>query len=146
MGDASVEEDYMYPSFGYAVAKKLPILFVCEDNNLSILTPVQARRNWNPVDFLPAMGMPSIDLTDDPWLIAHHVRQLVKDLPAFINIRTVRHLWHAGTGSDGVPEWDRYELVKQEMEKLGLAQEVKKIEEETSLKAAKIWEEPLRTP
>ena len=27
-GDASIEEDYIYPSLGYAVSKKLPILFV----------------------------------------------------------------------------------------------------------------------
>ena len=38
MGDASAEEDYVLGALGWASTKKLPILFVVEDNNLSILT------------------------------------------------------------------------------------------------------------
>lgn len=143
-GDASVEEDYIYPSLGYAAKEKLPVLFVCEDNGLSILTPVAVRRNWSPVDVARAVGMPAVEITDDPWLIAHHAQQLAKDLPAFINIQTVRNLWHAGTGCDGPPEWDRYALVKEQMARLGLANEVELIERETADRASTIWAKPLR--
>ena len=38
LGDASAEEDYVLASLGWASFKKLPILFIVEDNNLSILT------------------------------------------------------------------------------------------------------------
>ena len=38
LGDASAEEDYVLTSLGWASTKKLPILFIVEDNNLSILT------------------------------------------------------------------------------------------------------------
>ena len=38
MGDSSAEEDYVFSSIGWAATKNLPILFVVEDNNLSILT------------------------------------------------------------------------------------------------------------
>ena len=38
MGDSSAEEDYVFSSIGWADTKNLPILFVVEDNNLSILT------------------------------------------------------------------------------------------------------------
>ena len=38
MGDASAEEDYVLGSLGWASTKKLPILFIVEDNNFSILT------------------------------------------------------------------------------------------------------------
>ena len=38
MGDASAEEDYVLGALGWAATKKLPILFIVEDNNLSILT------------------------------------------------------------------------------------------------------------
>ena len=38
MGDASAEEDYVGAAIGWASTKNLPILFVVEDNNLSILT------------------------------------------------------------------------------------------------------------
>ena len=41
MGDASAEEDYVLGALGWA-ATKLPILFIVEDNNLSILTEKKA--------------------------------------------------------------------------------------------------------
>lgn len=145
-GDASVEEDYIYPSLGYAISKKLPVLFVCEDNGLSILTKVEVRRNWSAVDMARSLGMPAIEITDDPWLIAHHLEEMKKNLPGFINIQTVRNLWHSGTGTDGPPEWDRYQLVKNEMALLGLEKEVEKIETETAFQAEQLWEKQLQKP
>ena len=38
LGDAAAEEDYVLGALGWASLKKLPILFVIEDNNFSILT------------------------------------------------------------------------------------------------------------
>lgn len=139
-GDASVEEDYIYPSLGWAVTGKFPVLFVCEDNDLSILTKVDVRRSWNPVGLARGVGMAAVDITDDPWLIAHHAQEMAKNLPGFINIRSVRVLWHAGTGSDGEPEWDRYALVKGTLEQLGLTQEVEKIEAESQARADEVWQ------
>ncbi len=138
-GDASVEEDYIYPSLGWAVSEKLPVLFVCEDNDLSILTKVEARRSWSPVGLAQGLGMPAVDITDDPWLVAHHVKEMSKNLPGFINIRSVRHLWHAGTGTDGPPEWDRYKITQEKLTKLGLDKEMASIDEENKIKAHNIW-------
>jgi acetoin:2,6-dichlorophenolindophenol oxidoreductase subunit alpha len=143
-GDASVEEDYIYPSLGYAVSKKLPVLFICEDNGLSILTKVEVRRNWSAVEMARSLGMPAVEITDDPWLVAHHIQEMKDNLPGFINIQTVRNLWHSGTGTDGPPEWDRYKLIKSEMARLGLQAEVEKIEKETALQAKQIWEKQLQ--
>ena len=143
-GDASVEEDYIYPSLGWAATKKLPVLFVCEDNNLSILTEVSVRRSWSPVDIARAVGMPAVDITDDPWLIAHHAKEMSKNLPGFINIRTVRDVWHAGTGSDGPPEWNRYQLIKNQLEKMGLAAEVARMDVENRRISEALWEKQLR--
>ena len=67
-----------------------------------------------------------------------------KDLPGFINIQTVRKLWHSGTGTDGPPEWDRYQLVKNVMTHLGLQAEVDQIETETTVQAKQIWEKQLQ--
>jgi acetoin:2,6-dichlorophenolindophenol oxidoreductase subunit alpha len=138
-GDASVEEDYIYPALGWAATRKLPILFVCEDNDLSILTRVAVRRSWSPVDVARGVGMDAIDIADDPWLIAHHARELATRLPAFINIRTVRVLWHAGTGQDGPPEWDRYELVPHELARLGLNDNFRQIEADAAAWANALW-------
>jgi len=117
-GDASVEEDYVFGAMGFAVTHDLPVLFICEDNDLSILTPVATRRSWSMVDVADALGLASVDITDDPWLIAHYVELFLDRLPAFINIRTCRHRWHAGTGTDGPPEWDRFAMIKEKMASL----------------------------
>jgi TPP-dependent pyruvate/acetoin dehydrogenase alpha subunit len=128
LGDAAAEEDYVLGALGYAAHKKLPILFVCYDNNLSILTEVKVRRSWKIADIARAFGMEAVDIADDPWLIMHYVEKLSKNLPVFMNIHTVRHLWHSGTGIDGPPEWDRYQMVKDELVRLGWEGEVKTIE------------------
>ena len=140
-GDASVEEDYIYPAMGWAASQSLPILFICEDNNLSILTEVAVRRTWNPCELARSFGMPALDITDDPWLIAHHARHFIQSRrPAFINIRTVRVLWHAGTGSDGEPEWDRYQLVINKLIDMGLGEKIRAIEIKNKEQVDKLWQ------
>ena len=141
MGDASAEEGYVLGAMGEAVSKKAPVLFVCYDNNLSILTEISIRRSWSMVDEAKAKGMPAIDITDDPWLVMHYANKFKNDLPAFINVRTCRELWHAGTGCDGPPEWNRYKLVKKEMATLGLEKEVETIEKTTQEYIDSIWNE-----
>jgi len=125
----------------FAQTHKLPILFICEDNNLSILTEKSIRRNWELTNVLNAIGMPTVDITDDPWLIAHYTKKFKDNLPAFINCRTVRHNWHVGVGVDNKPEWDRFILIKEELNKLGLLKETIEIEEQTKKEVKRLWNE-----
>lgn len=141
MGDASAEEDYVFGALGYAAHKQAPVLFVCFDNGLSILTKVRVRRNWGMAAVAASFGMRAVEITDDPWLVMHHVRELSGRLPAFLNIHTVRHLWHSGTGTDGPPEWDRFTLVKEELRSLGLSAEAAEIEAEAERSMAALWNE-----
>ena len=145
-GDASAEEDYVCGAMGYAVTKKLAVLFICEDNNLSILTPRETRRSWSMVGVARSLGMEARDITDDPWLIADTAGELLKKLPAFLNVRLCRHLWHAGIGTDGDPEWNRFQLFKEDLGRLGLAAEVQRIEEDSRQMVERIWEEQLHKP
>ena len=144
VGDASAEEDYVSSAMGYAATKKIPVLMICEDNDLSILTPVAKRRSWSIVDVYRSMGMEGVDIADDPWLIAHYVKAFKDKLPAVINVRTCRHLWHAGTGKDDEPEWNRFELIKAALSKMGLEEKVQTIEAEARELVQKTWEEQLR--
>src|SRR3989338_5110590 len=110
MGDASAEEGFVLGPIGYAFTKQLPVLFVVCDNGLSILTKTEVRRSWTMARHAH-FGMPSIDITDDPWLIMHYAKELSNPLPALMNIRVCRELWHAGTGKDSEPEWNRFKMV-----------------------------------
>src|SRR3989344_8196455 len=145
MGDASVEEGYVFGALGFAAhsKNKLPILFVCEDNNLSVLTEKKIRREWEPYDLAKSLGMKSIEITDDPWTIMHYARELENDLPAFMNVHLTRILRHVGSKSDGSPEWDRLELAKQELGRIGLKAEVDEIERKTKRYINDLWGEKL---
>jgi pyruvate dehydrogenase E1 component alpha subunit len=143
-GDAAAEEDYSLASMGFAITHKLPVFLICEDNNLSILTPKKDRRSWKITDCTKAMGIPSIEITDDPWLIAHHASKLLNNLPAYLSCHTCRHRWHAGTGIDGKPEWDRFSLVKKQLKELGFIKEAEKIEKNAKQGMEKLWEKPLQ--
>jgi hypothetical protein len=64
-------------------------------------------------------------------------------LPAFLNVRTCRHRWHAGTGVDGEPEWDRFVLFRETLGRLGMGAEAATIEQEGRERAETIWREQL---
>ncbi len=146
LGDGAAEEDYVLGAMGYAVQRKLPILFVCFDNNLSILTEVKVRRNWKIADVARGFGMEAVDIADDPWVIMHHVKKMKDSMPAFINVHTVRHLWHTGAGIDGPPEWNRYDLVRDELCKLGYEKDVARIEKKTQAEIDRVWDKALKQP
>jgi len=144
VGDASAEEDYVYGAMGFAATKKLPVIFLCEDNGLSILTEISVRRSWSIVDVARSLGLHAVNVGDDPWLIAHHVEASLDKLPAFINVNTCRHRWHAGTGTDGLPEWNRFELFKDCLSSLGFEREIEEIEVRVRDAVNKKWEEHLQ--
>lgn len=145
-GDGAVEEDYVLAALGYAATTRSPILFVCEDNDLSILTPTKIRRTWSLVNIAEGFGMRGVDISDDPWLINYWTAELSSKLPAVLNVRTCRELWHVGTGCDGPPEWNRFELVKETLSDLGLANEAGKVEDQIICQVNELWDQRSRIP
>lgn len=139
-GDGAAEEDYVFAAMGFAATHKLPVLFVCEDNNLSILTPVAVRRSWEMTGIAGSFGMPAEDIADDPWTIYAKVTGLKTGLPAFINIRTCRQYWHVGSGVDGPSEWDRFGLVKETLKSLGHGEEAEAIEKKITGQMKTLWD------
>ena len=137
-GDGAAEEDYVLATLGFAASRDLNILFVCEDNDLSVLTPTATRRNWQITDVADSFGLDTVEIADDPWLIAHWAERL-KGRPALMNIKTCRNTWHVGTGNDGPPEWDRFQLTKETLATLGLDKAAKIIEEETITEIGALW-------
>jgi len=49
LGEGTVEEGVFHESVNFAVLKKLPILFVCENNFFSVYTPLSERQPDRPV-------------------------------------------------------------------------------------------------
>lgn len=121
LGDAAAEEDYVLASFGYAKTKNLPMLFIVEDNNLSVLTEKKVRRSWDIVEVAKGFGLEARNISDDPVEIMEALDNLYNKRPALIRINICRLYWHAGAGTDHNPEgWDRLKL---EAEALGVSKD-----------------------
>ena len=129
VGDAAGEEDYALAAYGWAATKNLPILFVVEDNNLSILTEKIVRRSWEIHDVAKSMGLDADNITDNPTDIINSLKGWDFSKPKLLNINTVRMFWHAGAGTDGKTR----DLLKNE----DISEYQKKFEE--------LWESRLET-
>jgi pyruvate dehydrogenase E1 component alpha subunit len=137
LGDASAEEDYVLGAMGWASTKRLPILFIVEDNNLSILTEKRIRRNWEMDDVAKAFKMKGYNIDDNPLSIMDVLKDYNFEEPMLLNINTIRKYWHAGAGQDG-DYFDRYE---DELKDLG--EEAIKIDLENKQIVEKLWQKQL---
>jgi TPP-dependent pyruvate/acetoin dehydrogenase alpha subunit len=137
LGDAAAEEDYVLGALGWASTKKLPILIVVEDNNLSILTEKKVRRNWEMPQVAKAFKMNGFDLDDNPKNIYKYSKYFFKR-PCLLNINTNRIYWHAGAGKDSERTFDRYKFEKK---KLGSA--AKLIDLKTKKLIKDLWQKRL---
>lgn len=116
LGDAAIEEDYVLASFGYAVTHKCKVIFIVEDNDLSILTATNKRRSWNIIDVAAGFGL----YANDRFNQGEHPQGIYAGLlrlfnpyereysggPALFNIKCERHLWHCGSSKDSEPKTD----------------------------------------
>ena len=139
IGDSAAEEDYVLSSIGWAVTKNLPVLFVIEDNNFSILTEKKVRRSWEMDSVAKGFGMNAYNISDDPDEIKKHLQDgKLFEAPLLLNINTIRKYWHAGAGIDDPDVFDRYH---HEMNNLG--EKAKKIHSDTRSYLESIWQQQL---
>ena len=75
-------------------SKKLPIIFIIEDNNFSISTE-KIRRNWEIKEVAKSFKIRSYDLNDCPKEIKSKSKFFFKN-PPFLNIFTNRINEHRG--------------------------------------------------
>ena len=137
LGDAAAEEDYVLGALGWASHKKLPILFIIEDNNFSILTKKSIRRNWHMKDVAKSFKLEAYDIKDDPSAIEKKSKLFFKK-PMLLNINTNRIYWHAGAGKDNEKTFDR---LKNEKKILGAS--ALKIDEHYKKYIRKLWKSQL---
>ena len=107
-GDGATEEGVFYESLNFAALKKLPILFVCENNRYAIYTHQKARQaNADICGRVRAFGVPAQTIPDGDVLrifetaaaqaVALRSRQ---SGPQFIECMTSRWREHVGPGED----------------------------------------------
>lgn len=138
-GDGAAEEDYALTAYGFAATHKLPVLFICTDNNLSVLSPKSKRRSWNLVEVAKGFGLQALELSDDPFTLMHYIKQFDNNLPALINCHVCRNYWHAGVGVDGAAPWDRFAMIREELIKRGFEDELTIIDAQATKKMEEAW-------
>ncbi|MCS7184305.1 MAG: thiamine pyrophosphate-dependent dehydrogenase E1 component subunit alpha [bacterium] len=106
-GDGAVEEGVFTESINFAALKKLPVIFVCENNLYSVYTPLHKRQPFNNIyERARVFGIDSIRLDgSDIFSIYYTVKKVVDKIrsepqPFFIEILTYRWKDHVGVGDD----------------------------------------------
>jgi TPP-dependent pyruvate/acetoin dehydrogenase alpha subunit len=106
-GDGATEEGVFAESLNFAALKKLPILFVCENNRYAIHTH-QSRRQANDdiCGRVRGHGIAAHRIDENDVLALHELTQkMLAEIrvgrgPAFIECMTYRWLEHVGPGED----------------------------------------------
>lgn len=142
-GDGAAEEDYALSAYGFAVTHKLPVLFLCTDNELSVLSGKEKRRTWELDELARGFGMESMDVSDDPFTLILLIRKYEDRLPALINVRVCRNYWHAGVGVDEEPAWDRYLMLEEQLVRMGLEEKISRIQKTALEKMEDVWHDYL---
>ena len=137
LGDAAVEEDYVLSSIGWASTKKIPLLIIVEDNNLSILTKKSVRRNWEIEDVAKSFKMEGYGVDDEPLNILKYSKNFFNK-PCLLNINTHRIYWHAGAGKDSDTTFDRYNHEKKQ-----LGEVANKFDQKIKIKIEDLWKKQL---
>ena len=139
LGDAAAEEDYVLGGLGWASTKKLPLLTIIEDNNLSILTEKKIRRNWHMHDVARSFKMKGYNISDDPNEIKKYEKHFFKE-PMLLNVNTNRLFWHSGAGIDSDKIFDRYKNLKRR-----LGKRAEEFDKKINKKIFEKWKKTLKT-
>ncbi|HEY3968977.1 MAG TPA: thiamine pyrophosphate-dependent dehydrogenase E1 component subunit alpha [Planctomycetaceae bacterium] len=108
-GDGASEEGVFAESLNFAVLKKLPIIFVCENNGYAIHTHQSKRQGLPDICAKArAAGLPAELIEDNDILTMHEratatinsLREGTASGPAFFECKTYRWKEHVGPGED----------------------------------------------
>jgi pyruvate dehydrogenase E1 component alpha subunit len=108
LGDGATEEGVFYESVNIAALRKLPVLFLCENNQYSVYTPLQERQpeQRRIVDVARSLGIRAqvVDGHSAQACMAVIAIELPAvrrgDGPALVEFTTHRYLEHCGPNDD----------------------------------------------
>lgn len=96
-GDGAVNQGMLMESFNLAVAWRLPVLFVCKDNDWAITTRSRQVTGGNLIDRIRGFGMPAAAVdgssVEDVWFAAQSAVESARsgEGPAFL-LASCRHI------------------------------------------------------
>ena len=108
LGEGATEEGVFSESLNLAALKKLPIIFLVENNNFSVYTPLSERQSKKRsiVKIAEAHGVKSFvgngNFIEEALPVSFNASKYVRNtgLPALIEFKTYRYLEHCGPNND----------------------------------------------
>lgn len=108
IGDAAIEEGVFYESINFAVVKKIPAIYFCENNLYSVYSPLDVRqpKGRSISEMVRAIGAHSIKVNGySPLETFNKTKEAIdfcrkNQLPVFIEYMTYRWLEHCGPNQD----------------------------------------------
>jgi len=106
-GDGAADEGVLYESINFAILKKLPVIFVYENNRFSVCSPVSTRQKGEVIFHSTSPEKMFTKKVDGNAIL--DVLNVTKEAifrakngcgPSFIECETYRMRGHAGAGSD----------------------------------------------
>ncbi|MBA7645768.1 Acetoin:2,6-dichlorophenolindophenol oxidoreductase subunit alpha [subsurface metagenome] len=105
-GDAAVEEGVLYESINFAMLKRLPVVYVCENNFYSVCSPLSNRQATDDIyRRFEGLSIPGYRVDGNNVIEVYRVaKETINHArggsgPSFIECRTYRLKDHHGTGS-----------------------------------------------
>ncbi|MBF0161678.1 MAG: dehydrogenase [Magnetococcales bacterium] len=106
-GDGCFEEGVLHESMNFAALKKIPVIFICENNNYSVYTPLKERQPDRPIrGIAEAHGLAVYQADGNDveavWEVMRQATHRVRagEGPAFLELFTFRLLEHCGPDDD----------------------------------------------
>ncbi|MDC0525308.1 thiamine pyrophosphate-dependent dehydrogenase E1 component subunit alpha, partial [Pelagibacteraceae bacterium] len=104
IGDAAVEEGVFFESINFSILKKLPVVFICENNFFSVYTHISNRQPAQRKIYKLASAMGAIShkfKQDNPFELFEKFDLLFKKIRKnpmthFVEVETFRYLEHCG--------------------------------------------------
>jgi pyruvate dehydrogenase E1 component alpha subunit len=108
LGDGAIEEGVFYESVNFAAVRKLPVLFICENNLYSVYSPLSVRhpKGRSIAKMVEAMGVQIAEGDGNDALEVYQIMQDAVDKvragggPCFLEFFTYRWREHCGPNYD----------------------------------------------
>ena len=103
-GDGAVEEGVFWETLNFSKLKNIPLLFVCEDNDLAIHSQKPQRHGFRLKDSIASYNIPYFSAQAyDIENVLHVTEKAISDLkngPVFLHLDYFRALEHVGISED----------------------------------------------
>ena len=106
-GDGAIDEGNFWESLNFACARRLPVLFVCEDNGFAVHTPAHVRHGYTSItDIVSRFRISAAETETTNASELHGVTErLLEDMrahdrPGFVRMQYCRYLEHVGVNED----------------------------------------------